>query len=91
MTSGDEEVLNPWTKVLRLQQVFPECSNGTEKELVPVTSNDGMVNSSKRESGTEGFCVLATKSGRSEKVQDLQPRKMTNPEGEAVQLTNPFG
>ena len=42
----------------------------------PVKSfSDGMVNSSKQESGTEGFCVLSTKSGRNEKVQDLQPRE----------------
>ena len=39
-TSGDKEALNPRTKVLCLRQVFPKGLNGTEKELLFVTSNN---------------------------------------------------
>ena len=75
-TNGDEEILNPLTKVLHLRQIISEGSNGTERARPsPPTksSKEGMVNSSKRQSGTEGFCALATKSERNKIVQDLQP------------------
>ena len=53
------------------------------------SSNDGTENSSKRESGIEGLRFLAT----SQKRECALPpsARMTNPEGKAVQHTNPFG
>ena len=54
------------------------------------SAKDGKVNSSMHESYTESFCFLATKSGRKEKVQDLQPLEYLTI-GETMQLANPFG
>ena len=56
-------------KALMGQSKSPFLSPSTE------SSKDGIVNSSKRGSGTKGFWVLAMKLGRKEKVQDLQPRE----------------
>ena len=48
-------------------------SNSSSWSPLTKSSRDGTKNSLKRESGLEAFWVLTIKSGRREKVQDLQP------------------
>ena len=93
---GNEEALNPRTKAFNPWQVglFPEGSNGAEKELVPVTSNkviqgwDGeFLEARVRHRKILCFGHEVTKERKSAWPPTLW---MTNPEGEAVQLTNSF-
>ena len=49
-------------------------SNSSSQSPSTKSSNNRMENSTKQSSGTEGFWVLANKSGRKETVHDLHPQ-----------------
>ena len=78
-TSGNEEALKAGTILLHTGQIFPQSFDRAKQEFILIASNKVIERWNgdviKTGSSTEGFWVLATKSGRKEKVQDFQLRE----------------
>ena len=79
LTRWEKQTFDTWMILLCPGQVLTKGSDRAEKRSSrsPPTksSRDSIKNSSKQESRTKGFWVLATKSRRLKKVHDLQPRE----------------